>query len=155
MGLISECTDLTYETKIACLEAGYEWVAPPNNHDNIFSSMLTFFEISTLEMWPDNLYRAIDSASEVDHGPVLNNKPYMAILYIIFIFVTTFFVMNLFISVIVSKFNEEKMKTEGSAGLSEEQREWVKIQRYMVEVAPSVVPQEPKDCFRKNIFKIV
>lgn len=35
-----------------------EWTVPINNYDNIFSSMLTFFEISTLEMWPDMMFRA-------------------------------------------------------------------------------------------------
>jgi hypothetical protein len=35
--------------------------------------------------------------------------------------------MNLFISVIVSKFNEQKQKTEGISGLTDEQKEWVKI----------------------------
>lgn len=82
--------------------------------------MLTFFCVATLEMWPDIMFEAIDSAKNVDDGPVFLNKPYMALLYILFIFVTCFFVMNLFISVIVSKFNEEKAKSEGVSGLSEE-----------------------------------
>lgn len=29
------------------------WSTPFNQYDNIMSSMITFFEISTLEMWPD------------------------------------------------------------------------------------------------------
>lgn len=37
------------------------WEQPFNNYDNVFSSMLTFFEISTLEMWPDMMFIAIDS----------------------------------------------------------------------------------------------
>lgn len=39
-------------------KAEREWTVPINNYDNIFSSMLTFFEISTLEMWPDMMFRA-------------------------------------------------------------------------------------------------
>ena len=38
-----------------------QWVVPINNYDNIFSSMMTFFEISTLEMWPVMMYSAIDT----------------------------------------------------------------------------------------------
>lgn len=38
-----------------------EWSVPINNYDNILTSMLTFFEISTLEMWPDMMFDAIDS----------------------------------------------------------------------------------------------
>lgn len=57
----------------------------------------------------------------------MNNRPLIAIIFVTFIFITTFFVMNLFISVIVNKFQEEKEKTEGTAGLSDDQKEWVKI----------------------------
>ena len=89
--------------------------------------MTTFYEISTLEMWPDNMFIAIDSSNYIDGGPILDNRKPICLLFISFIFITTFFVMNLFISVIVSKFNEEKQKTEGMAGLSDEKKEWVKI----------------------------
>lgn len=66
------------------------------------------------------MFEAMDSSTEIDGGPLLNNKPYMAILYVAFIFIMVFFVLNLFISVIVSKFTEEKAKSEGTMGLSEE-----------------------------------
>jgi preprotein translocase subunit SecG len=105
-------------------------------------------------MWPDMMFDAIDSGTEVNDGPVFNNKPAMALLYIMFIFITCFFVMNLFISVIVSKFNEEKAKSEGTAGLSEEQKEWVKIQRFLVECEPLTIPVEPTNSFRKFFFKV-
>ena len=72
-----------------------------------------------------------------------NNRQWIAILFISFIFVTTFFVMNLFISVIVGQFNEQKEKSEGSARLSDEQKEWVKIQRFMAEVKAPVIEVEP------------
>lgn len=81
-----------------------EWEVPFNNYNDILYSMLTFFEISTLEMWPDMMYNAIDSF-ELDHVPVQNNKQWVSILYVLYIFFTTFFIMNLFISVIVEKFN--------------------------------------------------
>jgi voltage-gated sodium channel type IX alpha len=71
--------------------------------------MLTFFEICSLEMWPDIMFAAIDSV-KIDSVPKINNNPGIAILYIIYIFVTTFFIMNMFISVIVDKFNEEIKK---------------------------------------------
>ena len=76
----------------------------------------------------------------------------MALLYIMFIFITCFFVMNLFISVIVSKFNEEKARSEGTAGLSEEQKEWVKIQRFLVECEPLTIPVEPTNACRKFLL---
>jgi hypothetical protein len=67
--------------------------------------MMTFFEISTLEMWPDMMFSAIDAVG-YDRSPREKNTPSASLLYVVYIFVTTFFIMNLFISVIVDKFNE-------------------------------------------------
>jgi hypothetical protein len=103
-----------------------EWLIPINNYDNIFYSMMTFFEISTLEMWPGMMYAAIDSVG-IDMVPILDNSQWVSILFIVFIFFTTFFIMNLFISVIVDKFNEEIKKRQGSDNFTDEQKEWVKI----------------------------
>lgn len=89
-----------------------KWEVPFNNYDNIFYSMITFFEVSTLEMWPDFMYAAVDSVGP-GKGSKKNNRPEVSLVFIVFIFITTFFVMNLFISVIVDKFNEEIRKREG------------------------------------------
>ena len=42
------------------------WEFPFNNYNNVIRSMLTFFEISTLEMWPDIMFNTIDAYKE-DH----------------------------------------------------------------------------------------
>jgi len=151
-GRVSYCVDADGNgvdvNKVTCLADGLEWVLPPNNYDNIFSSMLTFFEVSTLEMWPDIMFASLDSSDEIDGVLSLDRREHLSLLFITFIFITTFFVMNLFISVIVRQFNEQKLKTEGSANLTDEQKEWVKIQRFMAEVRPAVICVEPKDCFR-------
>lgn len=68
--------------------------------------MTTFFEVSTLETWPDIMFAAIDSQAVEDSHPIKGNRKWLSLLFISFIFVTTFFVMNLFISVIVGQFNE-------------------------------------------------
>jgi hypothetical protein len=103
-----------------------EWKVPFNNYDDVFRSMITFFEISTLEMWPDMMFTAIDS-NGLDNVPKKDNNIGFSIIFIVFIFLTSFFIMNLFISVIVDKFNEEIEKREGSDNFSQEQKEWVKI----------------------------
>lgn len=103
-----------------------EWIVPFNNYDNILSSMLAFYEISGLEMWPSKMYAAIDSVA-LDHGPVLNNKPGISGVFVLYIFIVTFFIMNLFVSVIVDKFNDEIKKRQGSDNFTPEQKEWVKI----------------------------
>ena len=81
--------------------------------------MMTFFEISTLEMWPGMMYEAIDSVG-IDESPIVNNAPATSLVFVIYIFVTTFFIMNLFISVIVDKFNEQIKKRQGADNFSNE-----------------------------------
>lgn len=61
----------------------------------------------------------------------MDGRQELAVIYVLFIFITTFFVMNLFISVIVRQFNDQKQTTEGSAELTPVQVEWIKIQRFM------------------------
>lgn len=81
--------------------------------------MITFFEISTEEAWPDYMFAAIDT-NGMDNSPVTNNRPALSVIYILFLSITTFFVMNLFDSVIVDKFNEEIKKREGAHNFTEE-----------------------------------
>ena len=92
------------KNKKECLAKGKKWKIPDNNYDNLFAALMVMFEVSTLEMWPDIMYAALDSSNEVDGSPVLNNRPLIAFLFVFFIFITSFVVLNMFISVIIQKF---------------------------------------------------
>ena len=81
--------------------------------------MMTFFEISTLEMWPDMMFGAIDAVG-YDKSPREKNSPMVSLLYVVYIFTVTFFIMNLFISVIVDKFNEQIKKRQGQFDFTKE-----------------------------------
>lgn len=59
--------------------------------------MLTLFVLSTLEGWPNYLFYFIDASSE---GPVKDNYPLMILFFVVFIFVGSMFLLNLFIGVI-------------------------------------------------------
>lgn len=132
-----------------------EWITPRFDiFDHVFVSILTFFEISTLETWPDIMFAAIDSV-DIDHVPKENNRMIVSIVFISFIFITSFFIMNLFISVIVDKFNEEIKKRQGSLNFTESQQEWVKVQRLLYHLEPKVIPIEPSNSLRLFCFNIV
>lgn len=89
-------------------------------------------------------------------GPKKDNRLQSSVLFIVFIFIQTFFVMNLFVSVIVDKFNEEIKRRQGANNFTEEQKEWVKMQRIMLHVNLKIRPTMPVDNrFRKAVFKIV
>ena len=135
-------------------DAKREWMTPFSNYNNLINSMLAFFEITSLEMWPDRMFDAVDAVG-YDIVPQVEYNGMISILYLLFIFLTTFFIMNMFVSVIVDKFNEEIKKRQGAHNFTEEQKEWVKIQRLLVHTDPKIIPVEPINCFRLQCFKIV
>lgn len=56
-GRVGICSDESYTTRADCeLVDSESWLIPPEHYDNFFSSMLTFYEVSTLEMWPDIMF---------------------------------------------------------------------------------------------------
>lgn len=79
------------------------WLNPPFHFDNIFMSMLTLFEIASLEMWPDYMYPCVDAVGPEKIG-VRNHNPGATLFFILFIFFTTFFIMNLFVGVVTDQF---------------------------------------------------
>jgi Ion transport protein len=68
-GQIGYCNDETIEYKIKCtgkfmldgVKTDREWIVPFNNFNNVLWSMITFFELATLEGWPNTLLQIIDS----------------------------------------------------------------------------------------------
>ena len=51
------------------------------------------------------MYQAVDS-TEIDQAPLRNANEYAAIYFVVFIFIGSFFFLNLFIGVIFETFNE-------------------------------------------------
>jgi hypothetical protein len=56
------------------------------------------------------MFAAIDSSNLENGHPVRDNKFGLAFLFVVFIFMTTFFAMNLFLSEVINKFQEETLK---------------------------------------------
>lgn len=46
----------------------------------------------------------MDSAGEIDVGPIPKNNIYIGTLYVLFVFMTTFFVLNTFITILICQF---------------------------------------------------
>lgn len=122
-GGLYTCTDPNIDNEDECI--GYfinpstgtitkrDWRNPPFHFDNILMSMLTLFEISSLEMWPDYMYPCIDAVGPGKAGE-RNNSPAMALFFILFIFFTTFFIMNLFVGVVIDKYQSIKNELNGN-----------------------------------------
>ena len=88
---------------------GAKWQAYDINFDNIGSGMLTLFVLSTLEGWPNYLLYFIDSD---DDGPVKNNNMYFVVYFVVFIFIGSLFLLNLFVAIMSFNYNLASKKSK-------------------------------------------
>ena len=172
MGRMAACTDRTITTKRACVG---EYVDPESGEmlarwwgnddlghfDNIGMATLTLFELSSLEMWPDVLWRAMDSDPvHHDHGPELNANPWMASFVITWIVVSNFILLNLFVGVVLENFNAIRKQEDGSVFMSDAQLEWANAMRSIFSVKPTMKLKEPSGKGwlakqRRKAFKLI
>jgi voltage-gated sodium channel len=73
----------------------------PKLFGTLGDSLFTLFTVMTLEGWTNDVAK-----------PVMENHPYAWIFFVVFIVVTTFMVLNLFIGVVVNAMQEEASKLE-------------------------------------------
>ena len=146
-----------YTIKSTCEPRAYQtaWVNPRDyDFDNIGHSMLSLFEMATLEGWLEIMYHGADT-TEIDLQPIRDNNPYYCLFFAFFIIVGSFFVMNLFVGVTIDKFNEMKEKQEKSVFLTDEQQSWVTIQRLLVGIRLKKTANRPLNRMRNFIYDIV
>jgi hypothetical protein len=95
-----------------CVEQGGEWSEVlSQNFNNIGRAMITLFEISTTEGWVDVMYAAADSYSEFHMQPTRDRQEILwALYFMLYIFLSFMFIINLSVGVIVDKFMD--LKTE-------------------------------------------
>ena len=178
MGRMAACTDQSIRSKDQCVgnyvaEASSGESSLPamrqrwwgnddlGNFDHIFYAMLTLFEMATLEMWPDVLWRTMDAYPEAhDVGPVRDANPWMASFIISWIVISNFILLNLFVGVVLENFNAIRKAEDGSGFMNDAQREWARAMSAIFSVKGSRKLREPEGKgaiprFRRKVFQLV
>jgi len=75
------------------------------NFDDSINSMFLLFEMTTTEGWIDVMHRGVDATS-IDWAPVENNAEWRKILFMLFTIFGSLFILNLFLEVVVSTFDD-------------------------------------------------
>ena len=114
-----------------CSNFGGEWVNAASNFDNIFTATLTLFEMMTTEGWLVVMYSGVDSRG-IGLQPKRDSQIQFLGYFIAYIIVGNMFILNLFVGVVIENFNRMKDKLCGYVLLTDEQRNWVEMQRFMI-----------------------
>lgn len=143
-------TEMDVVTRRDCLNYGGDWGNTPYSFDNILFAMLTLFEMSTTEGWVAVMWSGVD-AKGIDLQPVFENQIWWVFFFIFFIIVGSNFLLNLFVGVVIGKFNEQRDIIEKDFMLSEHQKAWLKTVKLCVACKP-VRKQRLTKNFLRNIF---
>ena len=113
----SNGTVLPEGAQLDCTQLGCNMDVFSQNFDNTIHGLLTVFEISALEIWPDIMFAGIDS-SEQNHAPVRDNQRFMGAWFMLLVFCSSLFLVNLFVGVVVDNFKRTSEEADGTMYLT-------------------------------------
>ena len=109
----------------------YKWVNASENFDNLYHSIMNLFVFMTNEGWVSVLRDGVDSRGH-DLQPKRENNKAMLLFFITYMIVSNVFILNLFVGVIIEKFNRMHEKLIGYTDMNTDQRKWIDVQRLMM-----------------------
>jgi hypothetical protein len=138
MGTFYSCSDASYRTKPECLNHNESWVNAPLHFDHLAAAFLALFSVASLDGWSKLMVDGMDSvAPEV--APVVNNRPAVAMYFVSFVLVGSYFLVNLVVSVVIDTYNQEKQRLgDRCVYLSESQNAYVRSHRRMIRGVPQI-----------------
>jgi len=96
------------------------------NFDSTPAAMSTLFIISNSVQWRDTMYHALQArGSDLVASRELVSIP-SGLFFTFIIIVGNFFLLNLFMGIVISKYNRERELNGKNFYLTEEQKKWVK-----------------------------
>ena len=133
-----------------------EWRPLDSNFDNIGQALLALFEVATLEGWPEFMFAAMDVTDDRDARPRRNASAASALFFVVFVVIGSFFVMNIFVGVVVHKFQVAKERTDGaSVFLTDQQRAFVDRVKVLLDTGRPRTLCLPQSRWRQKIFYVV
>jgi voltage-gated cation channel len=99
------------------------------------------------------MYLGVDAVG-IDMQPKKNHLPLLSIYFISFIIVGNIFVLNLFVGIVIDKFNRLKDRMCGYALMTRDQKEWIESEKQMIRLMLISKKNPPLDPKRLIAFQI-
>eukprot|EP00754_Rhynchopus_humris_P017353 Rhum_TRINITY_DN14558_c21_g1::Rhum_TRINITY_DN14558_c21_g1_i1::g.101733::m.101733/K04853/CACNA1F; voltage-dependent calcium channel L type alpha-1F len=153
------------------VEREAKWVVQETNYNHILSAMFALFKVALSEEWVKIMFAAVDSVND-ERGPVQDERPWLAVYFIVFFIMASFLCLNLIISILISTFSvfhearflrddnqasryggwiadSERYKQASHLILTEGQKTWVRSQKLLAKDQHFTAP--PKGRTRQRI----
>lgn len=124
------------------------------NYDNVANAFLALFVLTSQEDWPTFMYQGVDTTGE-DRTLKRDATPGAAYFFIVFVAISSFFLLSLFIGVLFESFKRQKKLSDNFSILSDNQREWVNTQRRLLKRKPDRALKVPSRFWRRICFWVV
>ena len=118
---------------------------------------MTVYEVASGEMWPDFMYDSVDAVG-IGEAMLPNYQLGYSMYYVGTIFVCMFLMVNVFVGVIIEKYNENKDLSEGQGMLTEGQLVWVNTMKMAMSSKAPRIDRPPKNCLpgpRRLLFNFI
>ena len=149
----SFCNDTSVENSSACtgtfIREGRliprEWLSTTANFDNVGASILTLFEVSSLEGWSAYMFFYMKSTGyEVT-----------SCFFLLWIGISSYFMLNLFAGVIFTDFVRATEGESGFSRLHKFEQDWLISARSLLLMNPTTPTQPPSSVVRHLLFDVV
>ena len=108
-----------------CLDYGGEWVNADNNFDNFVNAIKTQFIIMCREGWLSIYFQALNLPSSHYQMPQPQSAPISIIYFMGSICVSSLFILNMFVGIVISTFQQEKEKVSHHSHLTKKESEYI------------------------------
>lgn len=83
-----------------------------------------------------------------------NERPYLSLYFVSFIVIGKIFIMNLFVGIVIDKYNRLKEKMKGYSIMTKDQREWVEAEKQMCRLKLVRAQKIPEKKYRLLTYKL-
>lgn len=124
------------------------WSSGRFSFDHIGVGFLTLLEMTSLK-WIDKAFAAMDIVGQ-NKQPVQDNTPEAALFFILYVYIGSLFVIRLFVGVLVEQFQ----RNDGTQILTESQKSWVDLEKFVLLLKPLRIIPRPKSRAMNKLYDL-
>ena len=154
-GAMASCSDSSLLTEVECIAAENLWANPETgSFDNFGDAMRLLYIMSTGDQWEQPMY-AMMGMQGAGVAPMRDDGSPYALFALAWMFVGYIFAINLFVGVVVDNFSRMQREHDGSATMTNEQKQWANTMKSFANLLPTKATRPPTHPVRLCLHRLV